>query len=613
MREMNQRGARSRILWLAVGASALLHAAPLLGPRASAWLDSPKREGADSKAQADPADKPTPFRSVAEIAEARRRLVHGALAARKAGTLRLGAFVLAADALDAEEARVELDFAEVRRLYDERCESLRGELQSQRDVPAAVTRAFSDLAYSMAVTRMSDLLLNKVGACGPSTQLIATCLYDAKQRAGLQLRFWGGVNQSGTTHITPTWTEAAREIDLVTGQPVAAGGARLGPTQIVEAYGRAHGILPKLPGTSAAPDLDAAATASFHYPPNPAVFESGEVPLFSQRGVGTHPRDPRGGRVDRAGYTDLSFAIVDADLLSALSFGAVAAGSAERVECVLSPRALAPRVVALGTRAGTAEVELLPVISPQGLSVLARAIARYEVAAPRVEAIDALVADACLSLSYDWAAPRFAAAGLDVIARESATRAKTRRESAIERHRKLASQGEAKLGEQVRTHPDHWTLVAFEAGARTLLALETRAPKAERPGPLPTTELEAMVNGQQRTQALLSDPTTRAALVTASTSFDLDRRMHFLGMFASFRILNPDVQLPQRGWLPGALAAYDVMLRAMGAGHFGSAGYFDASLDVLRAAGATPKQIAEREKLQQEVKRRLQRGELGRF
>jgi hypothetical protein len=601
-----------RSLWIAAAVSALLHAAPAVGPRLVSLLETrgaaaPKPNPA---AQAD--GQPAAPRSPEQIAAARRSLVQRALEAMKQNRLRLGAFVLAADALDAEEARVGLDTRHARQLFLERCALLRRELSNEPNVSAAVTRAFSDYAYSMAVNRMSDMLVNEVGACGPTTQLIAACLYDMNQREGLALRYWGGVNPSGATHITPTWTAAGQETDLTTGQVVAPGGAKLQPDQMVEAYARAHGILPPLArGDGAGLDVDAAASEAFQYPPNRDVFESGEVPLFSERRSGLGAAQPRAARGDRAGFQDLSWAIVDPELLSSLSFGAVAADGAQRVECVLSPRALTQRSVQLTTQAGSADVELMPVISPRGLSVMARAIARYEVSAVRKTEIDRLTFESCRSLSYTWAAPRFAAAGFDVIARESAGRAETSRDKAVALHRRLQRHGPAKLGALLKRHPDHWTLVAFEAGEATLLGMDRSARNGQGQGPLSADELGAMVNGQQRTHALLSKEKTRSALIAASDHFDLDRRMEFLGIFASYRLVHPDIDLPKTGWLPGALYAYDGMLRAMGAGNFGTDGYFDASLDVLRAAGATPQEIEQRKQLQRDLQKRLGRGRMG--
>ena len=293
-----RRPSSTRILAAAAALSVLIHFAPMGVQHGWAWLKGALTGKHESDQRAtDAPSEAVKFRSKAEIDRARRKLVEEALAARKAGGLVLGDFLLHADALDAEEARVALDSAQARRLFDERCAELRTRLKMQ-DVVPAVTDTFADFAYSMAVNRMSDMLLSKVGACGPTTQLIAACMYDAKQRDGLSLRYWGGVNQSGTTHVTATWTQDGVETDLANSARVDSGGTKIDPEQLIEAYARAHGIMPALPQVSSGPKprFDAAATADFQYPPNKDVFDSGEVPLFSERRAATPGRRGSGGR-----------------------------------------------------------------------------------------------------------------------------------------------------------------------------------------------------------------------------------------------------------------------------------------------------------------------------
>ncbi len=610
-----RRPSSTTILAATASLSVLIHFAPMGAERGWSWLKgaiSGKHESAQT-ATGGPSQA-VKFRSKAEIDRARRQLVEEALAARKVGGLVLGDFLLHADALDAEEARIALDAPKARRLFDQRCTELRTRLKRQEVVPA-VTDTFSSYAYSMAVNRMSDMLLAKVGACGPTTQLIAACLYDAKQRDGLSLRFWGGVNQSGTTHVTATWTEDGIETDLANGARVDSGGKKIDPEQLIEAYARAHGILPALPQISSGPKprFDAAATADFQYPPNKDVFESGDVPLFSERRAAA-PGQRRGGRragVDATGFGDLSWAVLDPELLSALSFGSVAADIDRDPECVLRPRGLLTRTVTLTTPTGSSEVELMPVLSSRGLSVMAGAIARYERRAPRATDADRLTAEACLALSYGWAAPRFSAAGFDVIAQESARRAKKSLDRARQLHARLDKQSSEKLRKALRGHADQWTLVAFEAGEKTLLKLET-----ERPAPSPQDkpslqDINLYIHQQRRTEALLNQPRTRGALIEASESYDLDRRMMFLGRFASLRLMNPGLEIPKTGWLPGALAAYDKVLEIMRQRDFGSEAYFKASLELLRAAGASPEELRERKREHAEVRKRIKQGRTG--
>lgn len=597
---------------LALALSAGLHALPWGGPRIADWL-GPAALGPVQAEGAAGAPAPA-FRSQQQLDEARRELVRRALADREGGRLALGRFVLDADALDAEEARVGLDSSEARRRYEARCLTYREAAQGGT-VLDAVETAFGDIAYSIAVTRLSDLLLAGVGACGPSAQLLASCLYDSGHRDGLALRYWGGLGATGTAHVTATWSDGRRTLDLTEGGPVQRGGASMPADQLVEAYARAHGLLPPLEGPvardDATPDADVTASERFAYPPNSDVFESGSVPLFAEARRRTSPRPasssapttnvrPQGALSagSPGSPTDL-----DDELWQDFSWPLLYAGgdADDEVRCPLDPRALAASTATLLRDADSTRVELVPVLGPRSLGYAASVLDWYERRAPRQTGVERLVLEACLVLGYRWAGVRFAAAGYVAVSRESFLRAERHLRRAKSEHEVVLGSTPGDLPQALLEEPDHWVLIAFEDGANTLLEIEL----AIAHGGDDTSLTRPHWSRDRRTRALLSSASTAARLFERAASYPFEERIHLIGILATAQLsgLDSELELPESGFIPASLAAYDRLLAVMREPEVDPDLYYERWAEVMNAAGATPADLA---KLEKEMERARQ-------
>lgn len=229
------------------------------------------------------------------IAVSRRDLVERARADGAAGALRLGEFMLAANAIDAREEGRPFDRQKARALYAERLAALR-----EKGLPAreAIPAVFGDLHYyGRPGGRMGDALLEGGGSCEPIAQLLAATLHDAGYPDQAQLRYYGG--GEGITHLAPVWVEGASEHDLLTGGAAHVAGTRFSARDLVEIYARAHGLAEPAPSGSAhgggderaapagAADSEAAppqSTLAKGYPPNHDRYP-GAVPLYQSRAV----------------------------------------------------------------------------------------------------------------------------------------------------------------------------------------------------------------------------------------------------------------------------------------------------------------------------------------
>jgi hypothetical protein len=230
------------------------------------------------------------FEAVARRTEARARrveLVARAREARAQGELRLGAFLLEANAIDAREDDVSFDEHAARLEYQERLEATRRGLERQ---PAwdVVPSVLGDVTYvGRPGGRMGDALLARAGSCEPVSQLVAALLHDAGIGDRAALRFYGGVVR-GASHLAPVLDSPSGELDLSAGARADLRGARFSASELVEAYARAHGLAPRATSPARPPDpgkgLTSTRTLTSGFPSNDARFE-GAVPLFAQRAV----------------------------------------------------------------------------------------------------------------------------------------------------------------------------------------------------------------------------------------------------------------------------------------------------------------------------------------
>jgi hypothetical protein len=601
---------RRHFLWVALGLSILVHFAPVTGPklwRSLVALFQPRATTAGNE-PGETENKPL-RRTKEEIQAARKALVDDAMAKRKAGKLVLGRFVLDADALDAEEDGSDLDSARARQLYEERKQKLSRALERAK-MPRAVELAFDDLEYSTAVNRMSQLLLTKVGACGPTAQLMVAAAYDLGERQPLRLRYWGGVNDAGATHLTATWKIDGTTHDLATGAPVLRGGVEFPADELIEAYARAHDLLPRLAGAmGAAPDVDETARSRFSYPPNEDAY-IGDTPIFAEARK-TAPAAPASAAFVGGGNLGTQTENValtipsDPELWRSMSWPLLSGTSRDEDAgvCVLDPRARDPKSVAVIAESGATSIQVIPVLPGSALAYIAKAIARYERIAPKKTEQEKVLRGACLALSYHWAAERFVAAGYEVIGNEAARRGERHREKAekiLAELRKL--HGEA-LSQQFPPGTDHWALIALEDGQNVLLEVESKLPLAAG------TDVSPYWSQDRRTRALLLEPKTRQRLLDAAPTLPLAYRMHLIGAIASLELSGSDLDLPKVGFIAKAYAAYRAYIDSVRTQHFDSDVSLDKMLDVLRAAGATEKELAEKRLEIDELKRQLrQRG-----
>jgi hypothetical protein len=500
------------------------------------------------------------FRSPEAIRRERTELIRGALAARAAGRLELGDFVLAADALDSEEARERVDFDAARSRHRAVCAELRAELE--RDEPVgAVRKVFANFAYSIAVNRMASMLLDRAGSCGPTAQLIASCLHDLGRRRGLALRYWGGVNEGGMTHITATWTARGVTYDLATGEPVAPGGVSFPPEEIVEAYARGAG---------------SGGSEAFAYPPNASIFPGGDPPLFStRRGVASGARAPSSEASALVWWrlSDDSLEMISRNGLVAADLGT------DATACVMEPYALFPKAVSMQTASGSADVELVRAPSGPALELLSAVLSSYERWAKRDGSVDRLVAGGCLALAYRWAAPRYAAAGYEAVGREASRRADRARWTIDRLLKSQTPEGLARLS----AHPDHWTLVASARGTALLLALEQPKSFADAP--------ESWSAGHRRIQALLSEPEARDRLFELTRTRSLEDKYALLSAIDSLQMLGAEVELPEQSWVPRAVAAQQRFV-SLFVGKKSDVAKIDAArVEFLQTIGATPDEI----------------------
>lgn len=406
----------------------------------------------------------------------RRALVEGARAARAEGRLELGAFLIDANAIDAREQRRAFDRERARALYDARVGRLR--LAPWRTVRRAIPEIFGDLHYfGRPGGSMGDALLAGGGSCEPLAHLLASAVHDAGDPERAALRFYGGEDEGGATHLAPVFPDGAGEYDLLTGGPAQRTGARMAASDLVDAYARAHGLAPELPdaaepsgaGGGGAPEAgtkaQAAPSMAVGYPKNRDRFP-GTTPLFAARAVGAATdraalpaRDPGAQAVDCAFFARM--AVLDPPSLLVGEPG-VAAFSVELRR--VPTAAQLDRTFAL---IKAVEQSLAPAASSP--------------AAPEPDPAERLMGLACLAALYDKAAVDFAlSSDPDLAAR------------AAEKQRRAAEDGAALLaavdwsapsGRQLlrrlseRFGGRNWLLLLLRGGDGVVLRLVSEAGK----------------------------------------------------------------------------------------------------------------------------------------
>lgn len=243
---------------------------------------------------------------------------------------------------------------------------------------------------------------------------------------------------------------------------------------------------------------------------------------------------------------------------------------------------------------------MIPVLSGASLAYLSRAIAAYERNAPKKTASDKILTDACLALSYLWAAERFVAAGYVVIGNEAARRGERHREAAEKNLRTLQKAQGPLLTKEFPPGSDHWTLIGLDIGQDLLLELETKTPLANG------AEISPYWSQDRRTRALLLEPKTRVRLLEAAPKLPLEYRMHLVGSIASLELGGSDLDLPKEGMIVKAYARYRTFIETVRARPDTALDTLEPYIAVLEAAGATKQELADKRRELEEMKKRLE-------
>ncbi|MEM9874064.1 MAG: hypothetical protein AAF928_04170 [Myxococcota bacterium] len=300
------------MVWLESGGTSSVEGA--VTPTALEERRSPAGDGAQESVRANPSDDP-PAEPV-DVSAERRALIATARKERARGTLALGAFLVDASVLDAQERGVPLDGEEAHGRYQNRQNEFRAAMAKGQHWFSAVRAAYGDLHYrGVGGGNVAAMLLDGGGSCEPTAHLLAAALYDFGWRRDVRLRHYGGGRRA---HLAAVIDTSGGAYDLASGAPAVAGGASFAAADLIEVYARAHGIDDRLrsearpggqrtAGSRAAQPRSAFAGAfswASGYPPNDDDF-GGVVPLFEPEGVSSPglgdapvpsgPAFPRGG------------------------------------------------------------------------------------------------------------------------------------------------------------------------------------------------------------------------------------------------------------------------------------------------------------------------------
>lgn len=371
---------------------------------------------------------------VARAEAAREELVASARAARDRGALELGAFLLATNAIDAEEEQVPFDFIAAKQAFAARVERLREALRKEPPL-AAVGAVFSDLAYTgMPGGRVGETLLSGSGSCEPTSQLVAAALHDAALGDRVGFRYYGGAI-AGVTHLTAVLDVDGVEIDLLSGAPSRPGGTRFVASEIIETYARARGLAPKRAiasggggGAQAGEDrplFEVAVTRSLAggYPPNADRFDS-PLPLYGAHAVAPAPIQEPDAKVTDDAPTlqeDPTSCVMEVSL------------------ALLDP----PRAIVMTPDGEGLAIDLARQPTPKDLERMATTILNMESSRASLagESPAAVVVDACLVALYEEASVELSLAQKPDVAGRAVAEAKRARERGSAALAKLLGSG----------------------------------------------------------------------------------------------------------------------------------------------------------------------------
>jgi hypothetical protein len=442
---------------------------------------------------------------------ARRDLVRHARELRTRGDLRLGAFFLAANAIDAAEEGATFDLDRASVLYQERLGDLTRALK--RRLPEdAVPTVFGDLAYAgLPGGRMGDTLVTGSGSCEPLSHLVVATLYDAGHHE-VRFRYYGGPS-SGVTHLAPVLPSKDGERDLVTGTLSLNGGTSFGADEIIDAYARAHGLdgEPRaVPGASPPSGGGGAevgglfkglatATRSMTagYPSNPDRF-AGALPLYAGRAI-SPPLAPGEKADEPASLPDYS----------------------TNCAALVKPGELDPPHAIVVLSDDTVGVDLYRVPSDEELDRISTYLSQIdgEKKRPGASREERLVLDGCLAALYDRASIEFALAGERAVATRGALEAGEARRDGDEILKTIALDGDggkASFETIAKTYGrDAWVLLFLPGGDAPTLRLAEAA------------EGDTFA-GVSFMTALLVNATTRERALRIADTLDIDRQIEIM-------------------------------------------------------------------------------------
>jgi hypothetical protein len=436
----------------------------------------------------------------------RERLVREAREQRARGELRLGAFLLAANGIDAAEENVPFDLPGAQRAFASRVTALQGALAGG-SVTEAVARVFADLKYTgIPGGRMGDALLATAGSCEPTSQIVAAALHDAGLGDKAALRYYGGAI-AGVTHLAAVVDENGTERDLTAGEPSRTGGTRFVAGDLIEVYARAHDLAPReaAPAREAAVeskplfDVPATKTLAAGFPANQDKFDS-PLPLFGTRAVappaelGENGGEDDGGRISDGG---------------------------DATACVMHlPVALLDPPAALGTtRSGGAyRVDLVRQPTEADLERVASTIVHVESWRSRsgLDPVESLIVDACLAGLYDRAALELSLAGRADVAQRAMTEASSIRDRARPAVASALEQRGADAAKLRRS-----LLLSSHGRAWVLLFLDGTAPLLEGVAD----DVAGTFSEVLLVSGLVVSPETRAAALARAGRMPLRRRI----------------------------------------------------------------------------------------
>lgn len=355
--------------------------------------------------------------SIARREAARRALILEARQARARGALRLGDFLLRANAIDAEEAGAPIDAAAVRALYDARVAAL-AEALARASLREAVAEVFADLHYvGDPGGLLADALVDRGGSCEPLSQLVVATAFDAGKPRAVSFRYYGGASAQGVAHVAPIAVEGREEIDLLTGKAAFAGGARLAPEELVDVYARAHGI--------DAPEPERSRLAASHAGAGGAAASSPEPERASSRPSMMRGFPPNEDRYPGSLPLFSSHAIAPSGEADAQTVVDDSTRARDTCGFALGMNVLDPPKVEVMLGASTTTIEIRRALPTRWLDLKAAILAGALENASSPEPADALFALACATATARDLAADFSLAGDPKIAALALESAKT--------------------------------------------------------------------------------------------------------------------------------------------------------------------------------------------